>query len=227
MLSCSAGMLSTNRPHIHSAASWFTWRNQTGEGGVPASSTFPKHSSSYWVPPLPSPFLIFAPALSCVWFTSVLLSIATLFCYQASSQSPLDSVSKQTGKERVQGRGWGRPGWGLWGVDKATSVSDINMAQGQRQYYVYAPSFSASNRVIDPPTTTTLSPSLSPSKSVLCLHSLSLSCYFGWGSSGLAWWGCVFFPLYSVSVGRRLLGAFECFKSGTVESGGGSCVLQV
>lgn len=31
-LSRSAGMLSTNRPHIHSAACWFTLRNQTEEG---------------------------------------------------------------------------------------------------------------------------------------------------------------------------------------------------
>lgn len=56
-------------------------------------------------PPPLSLFLIFAPALGCVWFTPVLLSIATLFCYQASSQSPLDSVSRQTGREQVQGRG--------------------------------------------------------------------------------------------------------------------------
>lgn len=33
------------------------------------------------------------------------------------------------------------------GEDKATSVSDTNMAQCQHQYYVYAPSFSASHRV--------------------------------------------------------------------------------
>lgn len=42
-------------------------------------------------------------------------------------------------------------GWedqGGW-VDKATSVSDTNMAQCQDQYYVYAPSFPASHRVID------------------------------------------------------------------------------
>lgn len=35
--------------------------------------------------------------------------------------------------------------------DKATSVGDTNMAQSQHQYYVCAPSFSASHRVIDPP----------------------------------------------------------------------------
>lgn len=36
-------------------------------------------------------------------------------------------------------------------IDKATSVSDTNMAQSQHQYYVCAPSFFASHRVIDPP----------------------------------------------------------------------------
>lgn len=36
-------------------------------------------------------------------------------------------------------------------MDKATSVSDTNMAQCQHQYYVYAPSFPASHSVIDPP----------------------------------------------------------------------------
>lgn len=34
---------------------------------------------------------------------------------------------------------------------KATSVRDTNVARCQDQYYVYAPSFPASHRVIDPP----------------------------------------------------------------------------
>lgn len=85
----SAGMLSTNRPHMHSA------------GSSPH-----QHSQSpcYWVPPPPSFlfffFLIFPSALSCICLPPPLfLSVAALFCYQASSLSPLASVSRQT--ERV------------------------------------------------------------------------------------------------------------------------------
>lgn len=37
------------------------------------------------------------------------------------------------------------------GVDKATSVSDTNMAPSQHQYYVCAPSFSASHGAVEPP----------------------------------------------------------------------------
>lgn len=56
----------------------------------------------------------------------------------------------------------GREDRGGGGVDKATSVSDTNMAQCQDQYYVYAPSFPASHRVIDlPPPPPFLRPSLS------------------------------------------------------------------
>lgn len=39
----------------------------------------------------------------------------------------------------------------LRGVDKATSVSDTNMAPSQHQYYVCAPSFSASHGAVEPP----------------------------------------------------------------------------
>lgn len=57
------------------------------------------------------------------------------------------------------------------GGDKATSVSDTNMAQCQDQYYVYAPSFPASHRVIDPPPHTH-PPSLGPSLSSACTRPL-------------------------------------------------------
>lgn len=161
-------------------------------------------------------FLIFAPALSCVWFTPVLLSIANPLCYQASSQSPLDSVSKQTGRERVRGRGWG-----VGRTDKATSVSDTNMAPSQHQYHVCAPSFSASHEWLTLPLA--LPPSLSPSKSVLCLHSLSQSCYFGSKGGGLAWWGSVFFLIQPCVAqwGGGWLELWSGFKSGIEERRGG------
>lgn len=151
-------------------------------------------------------FLIFAPALSCVWFTPVLLSIATPLCYQASSQSPLDSVSKQTGRERVRGRGWGEGR-----TDKATSVSDTNMALSQHQYHVCAPSFSASHRVIDPP------PRLAPFPfpiQVCPSPALILSKLLFWLKR---WWfglmGLCLFPDSTLcgSVGRGLVWALEWF----------------
>lgn len=62
------------------------------------------------------------------------------------------------------------------GVDRTTFAGDINMAQRQHQYYVCTPSFSASHTVNASP----LPLSLSPSKSVLCVHSRSEICQFGW-----------------------------------------------
>lgn len=44
---CSAGILSTNRPHIHSAACWFAPPNSRGRENVPISSVFPKHGPSF------------------------------------------------------------------------------------------------------------------------------------------------------------------------------------
>lgn len=66
-----------------------------------------------------------------------------------------------------------------------------------------------------------LPPSLPSSKSVLCLHSLSQSCYFGWKGSGLAWWGCVFFWIYSIwrSGEGDWWELFSGFKSGMMERG--------
>lgn len=200
-------MPSTNRPHIHSAACWFTWRKRTEKRSLPHQHSQSTVPAIEWLFSLLSLFfLIFAPALSCVWFTPVLLSIATPLCYQASSQSPLDSVSKQTGRERVRGRGWGEGR-----TDKATSVSDTIMALSQHQYHVCAPSFSASHRVIDPP------PRLAPFPfpiQVCPSPALILSKLLFWLKR---WWfglmGLCLFPDSTLcgSVGRGLVGALEWF----------------
>lgn len=165
-------------------------------------------------------FLIFAPALGSYSFhpCSPLL-LQRFFCFQASSQSPLDSVSKQFGRknECKAGAGAGVAQCvcvgGVGGRDKATSVSDTNMAQSQHQYYVYAPSFSASHRVTDPPAPLPLAlpPSLLPSKSVLSLHSASQSCYFGlkrqwFGLMGLC------FPLVLPCLAQWGGGRWELFE---------------
>lgn len=191
---CSAGVLSTSRPHIHSAACWFTPPNSRGRENVPISSMFPKHSPRIRgafplqlqqpISTTPNPFLflfsIFAPALGLFPLLAPcsppLCFSATPFCFQASSQSPLDSVSRQFGWKNECKGGRGRR------EDKATSVSDTNMAQCQHQYYVYAPSLPASHRVTAlhlPLLTAPPHPSTRPSKCVLCLHSDSPSCYFG------------------------------------------------
>lgn len=68
-----------------------------------------------------------------------------------------------------------------------------------------------------------LPPSLSPSKSVLRLHSFSQSYYFGSKGGGLAWWGSVFF-LIQLCVAQWGGGWWELwsgFKSGIEERGGG------
>lgn len=52
---------------------------------------------------------------------------------------------------------------------KATSVRDTNVAQCQDQYYVYAPSFPASHRVID---LLPYPPFLHPCLSSACTRSL-------------------------------------------------------
>lgn len=73
----------------------------------------------------------------------------------------------------MQGRGLGVGRIEGMGVDKATSVSDTNMAQCQHQYYVCAPSFSASHRVTDPPPLSPYPlPFPRPSLSFACTHSL-------------------------------------------------------
>lgn len=105
-------MLSTNRPHIHSAACWFTWRNRTEKG--PCLINIPTAQSlllSGFFPPLFPLFFDFCSSSGlCQIHPCSPLYCNPFFCYQASSQSPLDSVSKQTGRERVQGRGLGRGG---------------------------------------------------------------------------------------------------------------------
>lgn len=57
--------------------------------------------------------------------------------------------------------------------DKATSVSDTNMAQCQQQYYVYAPSFSASHRATALHLPHLTLPPAHPSASSACTQTLS------------------------------------------------------
>lgn len=129
-----------------------------------------------WLPLFSLPLLIIfflPPALGCVWFTPVLLSIAALFCCWASSHS--SPVSKQTGgRERVQGRGWVR------GRDKTRLlllVTQTWLRANTSTMFVPPHSLPPTEWLTLP---LALPPSLFPSKSVLCLHSLSQSCYFGW-----------------------------------------------
>lgn len=108
----------------------------------------------------------------------------------------------------MQGRVLGQGGE----IDKATSVSDTNMAQGQHQYYVCAPSFSASHRVIDPPPVA-LPPFPFPVQ-VCPLPALTLSELLFWLKEVVVWPdGAVFSSFYSIwlSGGGRLVGAFEWF----------------
>lgn len=146
-------MLSTNRPHIHSAACWFTWRNQTEKRSLPHQHSQSTVPAIEWLPPSSFFFFFFdfcsSPGLCLIHLCSPLYCNSLLLpsiqpvtpwlCFQAN----WESASARQGL----GLGW----IGVGGVDKATSVSDTNMAQSQHQYYVYAPSFSASHRVIDPP----------------------------------------------------------------------------
>lgn len=109
------------------------------------------------------------------------------------------------------------------GVDKATSVSDTNMAQSQHQYYVYAPSFSASHRVIDPPPH---SPPPPPCPPPLLHPCLSSACTRPLRAAALdnkaPLWpdGAVFLLLHS----DWLSGAFKSFSCYDEEVGGvGGC----
>lgn len=94
------------------------------------------------------------------------------------------------------------------GVDKATSVSDTNMAQSQHQYYVCAPSFSASHRVIEPPSC----PAPSPFPNQVCpLLALTLSKLLFWLQEVVVWSDRAAFssdPTLSCSVG---VGFFQWF----------------
>lgn len=108
------------------------------------------------------------------------------------------------------------------GVDKATSVSDTNMAPSQHQYYVCAPSFSASHGAVEPPSLARARPAPFPfpTEPVLCLHS-ALSKLLFWLKEVVVWPdGSVFSSdsTLSGSVGRMLVGALSGFKSGVVES---------
>lgn len=79
-------------------------------------------------------------------------------------------------KERVQRREGGEGVAEGRAGDKATSVSDTNMAQCQQQYYVYAPSFSASHRATAlhlPHLTRLTLPPAHPSASSACTQTLS------------------------------------------------------
>lgn len=112
------------------------------------------------------------------------------------------------------------------GVDKATSVRDTNMAGSQHQYYVYAPSFSASHRVIDPPPCPAPLPLPRPSLSSACSHSLKAAIL----AKKVVVWpdGAVFSsgsPL-SGAVGRGLVGASGGWH-GVEWRGEGSGTLQV
>lgn len=110
----------------------------------------------------------------------------------------------------MQGRGLlGRRGGG--GEDKATSVSDTNMAQSQHQYYVCAPSFSASHRAIDPPPPRLAPfPFPGPSLSFACTLPLSQSCYSG--RKVVVWLDGAAFSSDSTlsgAAGREVLSGFE------------------
>lgn len=203
-------MLSTNRPHIHSAACWFI-------GGkdffflfffkIPASSTFPKQSPFYWVPfPLfclsLALFLDFCPGPGlCLIHPRFLRSVAALFCYRACSQSPLDSVSKQTGSERVWRGGGSRHTRLLllatqtWlGANSSTMLVLPRSLPPTEWLSLHVPS-----AVFSPPT-----------KLALRMFSLPQSCYFAWKR-----WCFSLMELFSSestlsgSVGRRLSVAFE------------------
>lgn len=117
---------------------------------------------------------------------------------------------------------------GAWGGrDKATSVSDTNMAQSQHQYYVYAPSFSASHRVTDPPHPPATRPAPIPSPVQVCPQpALSLSELLFWLKKAVVWPdGAVFSSgsTLSGSVGRGFAGSFlSGFKRARVGGGGPS-----
>lgn len=177
---------------------------------------------SYWGnPPAPHPLLfdfctspglfLFSPLLSSPFATLFLFPsiqpVAPWLCFQAIWE-----------KERARGRGWSWGGsvclcGGLGGRDKATSVSDTNMAQSQHQYYVYAPSFSASHRVTDPPHPPATRPAPIPSPIQVCPQpALSLSELLFWLKKAVVWPdGAVFSSssTLSGSVGRGEL--FEWF----------------
>lgn len=109
------------------------------------------------------------------------------------------------------------------GVDKATSVSDTNMAPSQHQCTMFAlpHSLPPTERLSLPLSSAhALPPSLSPTEPVLCLHS-ALSKLLFWLKEVVVWPdGSVFSSdsTLSGSVGRMLVGALSGFKSGVVES---------
>lgn len=203
-LSCSAGMLSTNRPHIHSAACCFTWRNWTKK--VPASSTFPKHSPCYWVA---SP--LFSPSFDYLFFlqpwavsdSPLSSSIAALFCCWASSHS--SPVFKQTGRERVRvrGRGWVR------GRDKTRLLLLVTQTwlRANTSTMFVLPHSLPPTEWLTLPLALPL-PFSHPSLSSACTHSLKAAILAERGS-GLAWWSYVFFWFYSIwRSGKEAGGSF-------------------
>lgn len=194
----SAGMLSTNRPHMHSA------------GSSPH-----QHSQSpcYWVPP-PPPFLFFF-----FWFSHQLWAVSVclpLFF----SQSQLFSVTRHPAchllplfpgklREWVHGKGQRQGGLEGWfGIDKATSVSDTNMASEptavlccapllsclpQRDWASFCPDLLALSIHVCPP------PALTPSKLLF------------WLKQTVVWSGGALFSSKSALSCSKERGAFEWF----------------
>lgn len=144
--------------------------------------------------------------------SSSLLQLSSVTKHPASHPLTLfPSKLGESGCKAGVGVGGGRRG-GVGGVDKATSVRDTNMAGSQHQYYVYAPSFSASHRVIDPPPCPASFPLPCPSLSSACSHSLKAAIL----AKKVVVWpdGVVFSPGSPLSgaVGRGLVGASEGFS---------------
>lgn len=180
----------------------------TEQKKVPASSTFPKHSPCYWVAfsLLSLPFFWFLLQPWAVSDSPLFSSPLQLFSVTKHPAShPLTLFPSKLGESECKAGGWGRGE-----IDKATSVSDTNMAQSQHQYYVCAPSFSASHRVIDPPPC----PAPFPFPVQVCpLPALTLKAAI-LAEKVVVWPdGAVFSSdsTLSASVGRGLVGAFEWF----------------
>lgn len=213
-------MLSTNRPHIHRAVCWFAWRNQTGK-----KRSLPHQHSQSTVPAIE---WLFSPLFPLFFFFFDFCSVLQLFSVTKHPASrPLTLVSKQTERERVQGKGV-MAGWGWWCGCEGEGwtrllllVTQTWLRASTSTMFALPHSLPPTERLSLPLSSAhALPPSLSPTEPVLCLHS-ALSKLLFWLKEVVVWPdGSVFSSdsTLSGSVGRMLVGALSGFKSGVVES---------
>lgn len=179
-------MLSTNRPHIHRAVCWFAWRNQTGK-----KRSLPHQHSQSTVPAIE---WLFSPLFPLFFFFFDFCSVLQLFSVTKHPASrPLTLVSKQTERERVQGKGV-MAGWGWWCGCEGEGwtrllllVTQTWLRASTSTMFALPHSLPPTERLSLPLSSAhALPPSLSPTEPVLCLHSALKAAILAERGSGLA-----------------------------------------